>query len=156
MLLFAPADAENNLGLAPFEVHFQRDERQPFFKRAMGESLHLPPVHQEFSGTLRHMIESIGLDILRNIATDEPNFVLFDLGIRLVQGYLAVAQAFYFASHQDDAAFQRIEHQIVVPGFAILRNDLVVWTGWGRPLFLGGFAQSSTFTATRRFDGQLL
>jgi len=83
-------------------------------------------MEEQLSATLGDMIQLMSKVVLRDIATDEPHFLFFDSTIRLVQRHLAIAQAFYLATGQHDPTLERIENKVVMPRFAILRDDLLI------------------------------
>ena len=144
VLLFAATDAQHHFGQSSLEVHFERNERESFFLSPVGESFDLAAVHQQFSWPAGGVIESVGLEVLGNIAAQQPHFVVLHLGVGFFQRHVAGAQTLHLAAHQNNAALQRVENQVVMAGFAVLRNDLFIGIGRGRPLFLRGlFARNA-------------
>lgn len=82
------------------------------------------------------MVQAIGLDIFLDVATHEPDLSAFDPAVGLFERELAVAQALHLAPDQDDAAFERVEDFIVMPG-ATIDGD--------RPFVVSAFVAAGTF-----------
>ena len=72
------------------------------------------------------MIEAVGLDVLGNVATDQPHLVIFDAAIGVVERDRPFAQALHLAADQHDAALERVEYLIFVPRLAILSNQPLI------------------------------
>ena len=59
VLLLAVADAEQHLGPAFFEVHFERHEREAFFEGLAGEFLDLAAVHEQLAAALGLVVQRV-------------------------------------------------------------------------------------------------
>ncbi len=127
MLLLAAADAEEHFGAAVLEIHFERHECEAFFGGLSGELTDFAAVHEELAAALGFVIESVRVGVLGNVRANQPNFRAFDAAIGFVERELASAEALHFAAHQGDSAFERIEHQVIVPGLAIVGDDAFVF-----------------------------
>jgi hypothetical protein len=143
VLLATAADPEEEFGHSSFEVHFQRDERKSLFERPVGKPLDLPAVEQQLAGALGDVIKTVRLHVFRDIAANEPDLAVLDPGVRLVERHPAAAQALDLAPDQDQAAFERIEHEVVVPGLAVL----------GHHPFIGFRLRAGVFSLILTRDG---
>lgn len=88
---------------------------------------------------LRHVIETVGLVVLRDIASVEPDFPLLDTAIGLVERQSSAAKTLDLAPHQGDSAFEGVEDLVVVSGPPVFRDDLL---GLGFPLLPAGGRRS--------------
>ena len=90
-------------------------------------------MHQELSWPLGYVVELVGFDVFRDVATDEPHFVAVDPSLGLIQRHLPGAEALYFAPHQRDAALQRVGNFIFVSGAPVVGHHplhgLFAWLG---------------------------
>src|SRR5262249_7389618 len=93
---------------------------------AIGKLFDLATVHEKFAGPLWNMVQLVGLDVFRDVAAHEPDFIAFDSRVGILKRDSASAEAFHFAAHKDDAAFQSFKHLIFVAGAAILRDEALV------------------------------
>jgi hypothetical protein len=64
--------------------------------------------------------------ILRDVQIAQPDLAVVDGGESVSQRRLTVAQAFYLGAHQLDPRLEGIQDRIVVPRFAIRRDNPVV------------------------------
>lgn len=127
--LSAFAQSEQYLGPAEFEIHFERNQSEPFFKGAACEAFDLAAMDEQFSRPFRFVIESIGLLVFGDFAADEPDLVPLDPAIGVFERDFAVTQAFHFAPHEHHAAFERLEHFVLVARATVVRDELLVVAG---------------------------
>jgi len=72
--LFAARQSQFKFGAAFFiEIKLQRNERHPLAFDCTDEFVDLAAVQQQLARSLRRMIETIGLQIFRNIGVDQPD-----------------------------------------------------------------------------------
>ena len=72
--LLAARQRQFDLGAALFvEIKFQRDERHALPLDRADQPADLPLMQQQLARTFRRVIESVGLQIFRNIRVDQPN-----------------------------------------------------------------------------------
>ena len=93
---------------------FRRHQREVFFQGLRRELADLAPVEEQLARPLGDVVELVGVAVLLDIAAHQPDFVAFDAAVRLLHRHVAVAEALHFAAGQDDAALQRVEHEIIV------------------------------------------
>ena len=79
-------------------------------------------MQQELSGPPGLVVETIGLDVFRDIASHQPDLAVADPAVRLVERDLARTETLHLAADQLQAAFQGIEHDEVVAGLAVLSD----------------------------------
>ncbi len=96
-------------------------------------------MHQQLAGPLGGVVELVGEVVFLDIASDKPDFIFEDSSVGFFQGDLAIAQAFYFAAGEHDAAFESIEDEVMVPGFAIVRDGAFVFRVVFGSLFFAAF-----------------
>src|SRR5262245_55528493 len=97
-------------------------------------------MHQQLAATLGLVIERVRIVVFRDVGADEPDFVLVDAAIGFIERESAGAKALDFTANENDAALERVEHQIVMPGLAVIRdNPLVLVLARLALLRLGGF-----------------
>src|ERR1700733_1886214 len=75
--LLALGDREQNLGTAAFvEIKLERDQRHAFAIDRAHQAVDLLLVQQELAWPLRLMVETVGLQIFRDIGVDQPNLAV--------------------------------------------------------------------------------
>src|SRR5262245_49391244 len=80
MQLLALGDRELKLRAAPLvKVKLERDQRHALAIDGADQLVDLPAVQQQFSRTLRLVVEAITLEIFRDIGVDQPDLAV--LGI---------------------------------------------------------------------------
>lgn len=128
--------AQTNQHLCPaaIEINFKRNQSEAFFFGLFGELLDFAPMHEELARSLGNVVQAVGLHVFRNVAPKQPNFIIFHLRISVLERNLTGAQALHFASYEHDAAFERVQHFVFVPGAPILGDEpliVVLAIGWG-------------------------
>jgi hypothetical protein len=123
MRLAAPPHTKEQFGPSAREVHLERHERQPFVEGVAGKLGDLTAMQEEFSPSLGHMVELIGLFVFGNVAAHEPDLSLVDAAVGLVERNPSRSQAFHLAADQSNPAFERLENLILVTRLAVLRDD---------------------------------
>lgn len=93
---------------------------------AHGELADLAAVQEQLAVTLGLVIELVGLRVFGNVAADEPHLARLHAGVRFFERDFAVAQAFHFAADEHDAAFQSVEHFVLVTRAAVLSDQPLV------------------------------
>lgn len=124
--LLPSAEAQEQLGPAPLEIHLKRDERQALFGRFGGKSLDFAAMEKQLPRTTGGMVELVCLGVFWDVTTNEPNLTPFKAPIGLVERDFSDPEAFYLASHKRQAALQGIQHQVVVLGLAVLAHEPLV------------------------------
>lgn len=66
------------------------------------------------------MVPQPGILVVGDVGTDQPEGVVLDPDVGLVERQFALAHRFHFAAHQQDAAFDGIENLVAVPSLTIL------------------------------------
>ncbi len=142
--LLALAQPQEHFGSPFLEVELERDHRQPLFAPFGGEFLYFASMNEQFSRTLRYVIELVAPFVFRNVAAQEPQLAAAKPSVGFFKRNLAGPQAFDFASDQDYPALQRVEHQVLVMRAAVLRHQplvvvLAIGRAFGGLFTLGGF-----------------
>ncbi len=126
MQLLAFGDGEFQLrAAARVEIDLERHQRHALTLDGAGKVGKLPHVHEQFAPPPRLMVEPVGLQILRQMRVDQPEFAALDGGVALGDVRLAAAQRLDLGAGQHDAGFQRLKDFVVEPGLAVF--------GGGRP-----------------------
>ena len=81
-------------------------------------------MEKQLAWSLGFVVQPVRFDVLLNVTAQQPDLAVFDLGVRFGQRTAPFTQAFHLAAHQDDAALERVEDDVVVPRFAVLADDL--------------------------------
>ena len=127
MHLSATSNAEQNFGTPLLEVHFQRYERESFLLALLSELDDLALVQQKFSFPPGLVIEELaGIGVGRNLAIDQENLAINDMGKRFGQLQLPIAEALYFATGKLDATLQVLQNLVFMPSLAVLANAFLV------------------------------
>ena len=91
------------------------------------------------------MIETAGIEILGNITAEQPYFIFLDASIRLVKRHSPIAQTLHLAADQHQSTLQGVEHQVIVLGFAVLRDHSLVRVGPLRGLLFIALGRDVSF-----------
>jgi len=136
VLFAAPADPQQDLGSASLEVDPKRNQGQSLLVGLAGEAADLAAMQEQLSRPARIMVEAVGLDVLGDVAADQPDLAVLHPAVGLLKRDLARTQALHLAADQADAALQRVEHREIVSRLAILGNRPLAVTilGGGSPL----------------------
>lgn len=65
--------------------------------------------------------------VLLDIAAHQPELIVFDSTVSLFHGEEPIAQAFYFAPREHNSTFERFKNEVIVSGFAILSDELLIF-----------------------------
>src|SRR4051794_39723460 len=79
---------------------------------------------QQFSRTLGLMVHPVRLEILRDVASIEPDFPVLDSCVCLFQARLPVTKAFDLGTGQDDSRLDFLQQFELKSGSAVAGNDL--------------------------------
>ena len=96
------------------EIDAGRDEGEAALGRLAGELGQLPPVDQELAVPLRLVVEPVAHRVLGDLAADQPEFAVVDLGVGPVQGAVPVPQALDLGPDQDDPALEPVGQLVLV------------------------------------------
>ena len=119
-------EADLHLGLALLEVDSKGDQRVAALGALADDAPNLAAVHKELAGALRLVLLDGGLLVRRDVHIVEEEFVPLGAGEGFVQAARAVAEAFRLAADEDHAGLVGVGDFEVVPGLAVLADDLDV------------------------------
>src|SRR4051812_42844720 len=112
-------------------------------------------MEQQFSRTLGFMVHPVRLEILRDVATIEPDLPVLDSCVGLFQARLSVAKALDLGPGQDDSRLDflqqfELESGSAVSGDDLHRVDLVIPLGLVLRAAALGHCRSSRFSVWNR------
>src|SRR5208337_4021632 len=122
--LSAASNKELNLGDPLLEIDRQRNQRQTLLPRLGVQLGNLPAVQQELATPLGNEIHAVGLEVFGNVTPEQPDLAVIDLGVRVFQVGLTVAQALDLGAGQNQPCFDLLEQLVLVPGLVIPGNGL--------------------------------
>src|SRR5690606_856079 len=123
--LLAARDAEEELGHAALvEIELEGHEGHALPADALVEPGELGAVDEELAPAAFVMAEGRRLGIGGNVAVDEPELPALDRCIALGDLGLAVPEGFHLRSLEHDPGLDLVLDEIVVPGAAVLRDEL--------------------------------
>ena len=124
--LLAAGQRQLHLDLALGEVQRQRHQCQVAVADLADQVVDLLAVQQQLAVAPRRVVGPAAVVILGDVQVAQPDLAVVDGGERVGQRRLAVAQALHLGADQRDPGLEGLEDRIVVPRFAIGRDDLVV------------------------------
>ena len=124
--LFALAETDFDLSFAFIEINRQRYERQPLLAGNAEQPHDLPAVHQQFAHTQRIAVEDIALFVGTDVHAVDEYFPVSDIAPGVLEIDLALPDGLDFRSAQDDTGLDLLEYEVVVVGFAVCRNGLLL------------------------------
>ncbi len=81
-------------------------------------------MEQELARSLGNVVHPVGLQVLGDVAAEQPDLVAVDLGIGIFEVRLAVAQALDLGAGQDEARLDLLQQLVIVPRAAVAGDDL--------------------------------
>src|SRR5579884_1708643 len=81
-------------------------------------------MQKQLARPLRLVIEAMAHRVFRDIAVDQPDLAIVDLGIRLFQARLARAQALDLGPGEDQATLQSVKNLVFVKGAPVSADRL--------------------------------
>ena len=125
---------------------------RPFSKAWSANLLHLAAVHEQLAAALGLVVEARARRCTRRCSRRRARLRPFDAAVGFVEREPAGAEALHFAADEHDAAFERIEHRVVVPGLAVVGDDaLVLVVGFGLAWLFRLSALAGLFRVVRWF-----
>src|SRR6202162_1757990 len=123
--LFALAQRERDLGLAPLEVDLQRDEGQPLALNRADHLANLLSVQKELSRAGGLVIEVARLFVGRYVQVEQKNLSVLNDRVGISDVGLSVPQRFHLAPGQNDTRLPCVDDVVVVPGAFVPRDRLL-------------------------------
>src|SRR4051794_36471941 len=102
--VLAARERDLDLRVRALEVDPRRHERQPLLVRAADELLDLLAVHQQLARSLGRMVVARRGRVRGDVHAVQPDLVVVDAGVRILERRLPVAQRLDLAAHELDAA----------------------------------------------------
>lgn len=129
VLLFSLADSKEYFRIMLSEIDPQRNKGKALCRRPRQTATNFRTMKQQLARPFRLVVQTIRFQVFLNIATNEPNFIVFRFRVRFGQRTASFAQALYFTSDKYDATLDGIEDFVIVPGLSILTDNFNVWIG---------------------------
>lgn len=109
------ADLDSTFG----EVDVQWYQRESLLLGAFGKFTKFPLMNQQLTSPFRLVIHQVGLRVLVNVGTDEPQLSITNARIRFFDRNLRIADTLNFTANQRDSAFQFVNDVVLVSRLAI-------------------------------------
>jgi len=133
--LFAARQSEFDLGAAFFiEIKLQRHERHALALDGADQLIDLPPMQQQLSRPLGRVIETVGLQVFRDVGVDQPDFATPRIGVGFGDGCLALAQRLDLRAGERQAGLEGFVNKIIEPRLAIVGDNAKLSLGARCPL----------------------
>src|SRR2546423_2344052 len=123
--LFALAERQRDLRLAPLEVDLQRDEGQALTLNRADHFANLLAVQQELSRAGGLVIEVARLFVRRYVQVEQKNLSVLNDRVGISDVGLSVPQRFDLATGQNDTRFPCVDDVVVVPSAFVPRDRLL-------------------------------
>src|SRR5882672_312526 len=133
--LLAPGQRELDLRPPVLEVELRRNERQTPLGDLAGEGVDLFPVEEELAIAIRIVVGEIALVVDRDVGADQPGFPASNVCVGLLERGPAVPEGLHLRAGQDDPGLYTLEEVVIVPGSAIVDDQMLAL--WGHSASLG-------------------